>query len=65
MPDRPLTRDTHEVRPHLDTTIIMGIAAVCVLLALMLFGARMIQYGDLNTTQPSAQSPATGENKTP
>jgi hypothetical protein len=72
---RYLSEDTHEERPLSDTTIVMGIVAVCVLMALALLGAGMIDTGDKITTQPSTQvpvttqpstqSPATGENKTP
>jgi hypothetical protein len=44
----------------------MGIVFVCVLIALLLFGAAMLNPGesvDVNT--PQIQSPGTGENKTP
>ena len=61
---RYLSEDTHEERPLSDTTIIMGIVAVCVLLALMLLGAGMLD-GQISSTQPSIQAPATGENKAP
>jgi hypothetical protein len=71
---RYLSEDTHEERPLSDTIIVMGIVAVCVLMALALLGAGMIDTGDKRTTQPSTQAPVTtqpstqsgaGENKTP
>ena len=40
---RYLSEDTHEEHPLSDTTIIMGIVAVCVLMALALLGAGMIE----------------------
>ena len=61
---RYLSEDTHEERPLSDTTIIMGIVAVCVLLALMLLGAGMLD-GQISSKQPSIQAPATGVNKAP
>ena len=71
---RYLSEDTHEERPLSDTTIIMGIVAVCVLMAVVLLGAGMLDTREsptqLNsrapvTTQPSSAAPATGENKAP
>jgi hypothetical protein len=50
---RYLSEDTHEERPLSDTTIVMGIVFVCVLMALALLGAGMLDTGDKRTTQPS------------
>lgn len=74
---RYLSEDTHEERPLSDATIIMGLVAVCVFLALILLGAGMLDTREKSTTQPpsttqsegqapaitqpSAQAPATGE----
>ena len=55
---------TREVGRFSDMTIVMAIVAVCVLLALMLFGAGMIDTRE-STLQPSSQAPATSETKTP
>jgi hypothetical protein len=52
---RYLSEDTHEERPLSDMTIIMGIVAVCVFLALILLGAGMLNKKSL--TQPSTQAP--------
>jgi hypothetical protein len=54
MPDS-YTRDDRS--PISDTTIIMGIVAVCVFLALILLGAGMLNKKSL--TQPSTQAPVT------
>ena len=51
---RYLSEDTHEVRPLSDTTIIMGIVAVCVFLALILLGAGMLDTGE---RVPRSQAP--------
>jgi hypothetical protein len=40
---RYLSEDTHEKHPLSDRTIILGIVAVCVLMALALLGAGMIE----------------------
>ena len=61
---RYLSEDTHEVRPLSDTTIIMGIVAVCVFLALILLGAGMLDTGEKSATQPSTQAPATTQSET-
>ena len=63
---RYLSEDTHEERPLSDTTIVMGIVAVCVFLALILLGAGMLEKSSKAPaiTHPS-QAPATGENKAP
>jgi hypothetical protein len=50
---RYLSEDTHEERPLSDTTIVMGIVFVCVLMALALLGAGMLDTGNKRTTQPS------------
>jgi hypothetical protein len=66
MPDRPLTRDTHDARrPFNDHYVVMGIVAVCVLMALALLWAGMIDTRERSATQPSNQAPATGETETP
>ena len=76
MPDRPLPRDTRETRtPFNDNYVIMGIVFVCVLMALALLGAGIIDTRSIFATQPSSQAPAitqpstqapaTGETKTP
>ena len=82
MPDRPLPRDTRETRtPFNDNYVIMGIVFVCVLMALALLGAGIIDTRSIFATQPSpqapvtthapaitppsTQAPATGETKTP
>jgi hypothetical protein len=62
MPDRRLTRDTRNIRRRFaDTTIVMGIVFICVLLALILFGGGMINEGeksvDVNTMQPDIPAP--------
>ena len=54
---RYLSEDTHEERPLSDTTIIMGIVAVCVFLALILLGAGMLNKKSF--TQPRTQAPVT------
>ena len=65
---------TREVGRFSNTTIIMGLVAVCVLMAVVLLGAGMLDTREsptqLNsqapvTTQPSSAAPATGENKAP
>ena len=65
---------TREVGRFSDMTIVMGIVAACVLLALMLFGAGMIDTRESTpqpssqapaATQPSTQPPASSETKTP
>ena len=61
---RYVSEDTHEEHPLSDTTIIMGIVAVCVFMALALLGAGMIDEGDQRTTQPSTQAPVTAQSKT-
>ena len=40
---RYLSEDTHEKHPLSDRTIILGIVAVCVLMALAMLGAGMIE----------------------
>jgi hypothetical protein len=67
MPDRPLHSDTREARTRLsDNYVILGIVAVCVIMALVLLGAGMFGSVDKSTTQPSApqsdpQTPAIGQ----
>ena len=53
MPDRPLPSDIREARtPFNDNYVILGIVFVCVLMALVLFGAGMID--ERSTVQPNA-----------
>jgi hypothetical protein len=59
MPDS-YTRDDRS--PISDTTIIMGIVAVCVFLALILLAAGMLDKKSV--TQPSIQAPATTQSDT-
>ena len=60
MPDRPLPRDTRETRtPFNDNYVIMGIVFVCVLMALALLGAGIIDTRSIFATQPSSQAPVT------
>jgi len=54
---RYLSEDTHEERPLSDTTIVMGIVFVCVLMAVALLWAGMIDKRSI--MQPSAQAPVT------
>ena len=54
---RYLSEDTHEERPLSDTTIVMGIAFICVLMAVALLWAGMIDKRSI--TQPSTQAPVT------
>jgi hypothetical protein len=77
MLDRFLSEHNHEVRPLSDTTIIMGIVFVCVLMAVVLLGAGMLDTRSIMQprtpvttqsdtqapaiTQPSTQVPATGD----
>ena len=82
MPDGFFFKDPGEARtPFNDNYVVMGIVGVCVLMALVLLGAGMLDGVGKNTTQPSSttqsdsqapaitqpstQAPATGENKTP
>ena len=44
---RYLSEDTHEKHPLSDRTIILGIVAVCVLMALAILGAGMIEEGTI------------------
>ena len=60
MPDRPLPRNTRETRtPFNDNYVIMGIVFVCVLMALALLGAGIIDTRSIFATQPSSQAPVT------
>jgi hypothetical protein len=75
MPDRPLPGDAREARPRFsDNYVIVGIVFVCVLMALALLGAGLLDTASRPVTtqsdsqapvitQPSTQAPATG--KTP
>ena len=82
MPDRFFFKDPGEARtPFNDNYVVMGIVGVCVLMALVLLGAGMLDRVGKNTTQPSSttqsdsqapaitkpgtQAPATGETRTP
>ena len=58
MPDRPLPRDTTRT-PFNDNYVIMGIVFVCVLMALALLGAGIIDTRSIFATQPSSQAPVT------
>ena len=63
MPDRPLyTRETRT--PFNDNYVIMGIVFVCVLMALVLLGAGMIDTREKSTTQPTSQAPVTMQSDT-
>jgi hypothetical protein len=65
MPDRPRPTDTREARSRLsDNYVVIGIVAVCVLIALALLWAGMIDTGEKSTTQPSTQAPATTQPET-
>jgi hypothetical protein len=60
MPDRPLTSDTRGARRRFsDIYVVMGIVFVCVVMALALLWAGMIDTGEKSTTQPSTQAPVT------
>ena len=82
MPDGFFFKDPGEARtPFNDNYVIMGIVFVCVLMALALLGAGIIDTRSIFATQPSSQAPvtthapaitppstqapATGETKTP
>jgi hypothetical protein len=69
MPDSPQTRDTRETRAHTsavgDTYVVMTIVFVAVLACLSWHGNFDTSEKSVDTTQPSTQSPGTGENKTP
>ena len=66
MPDRPLPRDTRETRrPFNDNYVIMGIVFVCVLMALALIGAGIIDTRSIFATQPSSQAPVTTQSFAP
>ena len=60
MPDSPISRDTGETRtPFNDNYVIMGIVFVCVLMALALLGAGLIDKRSIFATQPRSQAPVT------
>jgi hypothetical protein len=61
---RYLSEATHEERPLSDTTIVMGIVFICVLMALALLGAGMIDTRGKSTMQPSTQAPVTTQSDT-
>ena len=78
MPDGFFFKDPREARtPFNDSYVVMGIVGVCVLMALVLLGAGMLDPVGKNTaqpssttqsdsqapaiTQPSTQPPATGD----
>ena len=75
MPDRTLPRHTREApaEPHFgDSYIVVGLVLVCVLMAVALLWAGMMNEKSTTqpssqapVTQPSTQAPATGETKTP
>ena len=55
MPDGFFFKDPGEARtPFNDNYVIMGIVGVCVLMALVLLGAGMLDPVGKNTTQPSS-----------
>ena len=57
MPDRFFFKDPHEARtPFDDNYVVMGIVAVCVLMALALLGAGMLDTRETSTTQPQLSS---------
>jgi hypothetical protein len=66
-------RDSYTREDLSETTIIIGIVAVCVFLALILLGAGMLDKKSVTqpsieapaTTQSDTQAPATGESKVP
>jgi hypothetical protein len=61
MPDRPLTRDTHEAPTSIDSAVLIGIVLAAAIALLLLFGANM--SADVQTPQPNVQTPA--PDKTP
>jgi cytoskeletal protein RodZ len=73
MPDRPLPSDTGQARarfsdsearaPFNDNYVILGIVFVCVLMALVLFGAGMID--ERITTQPNAPVTTQSDSQAP
>jgi len=60
MPDRPLSQHANE-RTRSDHYVVIGIVLVCVLMALVLLGAGMIDTGGKSATQPSNPAPVTGQ----
>ena len=55
MPDRFFLKDPREARtPFNDSYVVMGIVGVCVLMALVLLGAGMLDPVGKNTAQPSS-----------
>ena len=66
MPDGFFFKDPHEARtPFNDNYVVMGIVAVCVLMALALLGAGMLDTRETNTAQPpSSQAPVTTQSDT-
>lgn len=78
MPDRPLPTDSREARTRdnygvdsreararfSDNYVVIGIVAVCVLMAVALLGAGMLDTGEKRTTQPSTQAPVTTQSDT-
>jgi hypothetical protein len=65
MPDRPRPTDTREARSRFsDNYVVMGIVAVCVLMALALLWAGMIDTGEKSTTQSETQAPAITQSET-
>jgi hypothetical protein len=65
MPDGFFFRDTREARtPFNDNYVVMGIVFVCVLMALVLLGAGMIDTRETSTTQPTSQAPVTTQSET-
>jgi hypothetical protein len=62
MPNRPPPAGTPEARAGFnDNYVIGGIVAVCVLMAVVLLGAGMLNK---RTTQPSNQAPVTTQSDT-
>ena len=65
MPDGLFLKDPHQARtPFNDNYVVMGIVAVCVLMALALLGAGMLDTRETSTTQPSSQAPVTTQSDT-
>ena len=67
MPDRPLSRDFRE-GPTTNNSLVVGFVLAVMIALFLLFGPRMLNSGEksveVSKTQPSIESPATGNNKT-
>lgn len=57
--------DSREARARFsDNYVVIGIVAVCVLMAVALLGAGILDTGEKRTTQPSTQAPVTTQSDT-